>query len=419
MRTTDGQQQVDVIYRRIDDEFLDPVHFRSDSVIGCAGVLNAARAGRVTIANAVGNGVADDKLIYTWVPDLIRYYLDEEPVLANADTYRLDDVDATERRCSTASTSWCSSRSTAPAARASSSVRGPTTTLAELPGKVAADPRDWIAQKPIGALHLPTLIDGRIAPRHVDLRPFAVNDGTEVWVLPGGLTRVALPEGELVVNSSARAAAPRTPGCSAAPAGPAPAPQIEFTTADLPPTPPDGGTPPPGCDSTVPATSSPATPPQMGQQQQQAGGSGRAEPDRRVAVLDRSLRGAGRRHRPDPRRAHPAAGRGPVDRRAAGLLAPARADGAPCPPEEADTERVLAALAFDRTARARSSGARAAPGRTPAARARCSRPRSGSPSTSPTTRSPAGRWPAGTARTRCSGSSGSARRWCSAWPTPP
>ena len=91
MRTTDGQQRVDVIYRRIDDEFLDPVHFRPDSVIGCAGVLNAARAGRVTIANAVGNGVADDKLLYTWVPDLIRYYLGEEPVLANAETYRLDE----------------------------------------------------------------------------------------------------------------------------------------------------------------------------------------------------------------------------------------------------------------------------------------------------------------------------------------
>ena len=91
MRTTDGQQRVDVIYRRIDDEFLDPVHFRPDSVIGCAGVLNAARAGRVTIANAVGNGVADDKLLYTWVPDLIRYYLGEEPVLQNADTYRLDE----------------------------------------------------------------------------------------------------------------------------------------------------------------------------------------------------------------------------------------------------------------------------------------------------------------------------------------
>ena len=91
MRTTAGEQRVDVIYRRIDDEFLDPVHFRADSVLGCAGLLNAARAGQVTIANAVGNGVADDKLLYTYVPDLIRYYLDEEPILPNVETYRLDD----------------------------------------------------------------------------------------------------------------------------------------------------------------------------------------------------------------------------------------------------------------------------------------------------------------------------------------
>ena len=93
MRTTAGEQPVHVIYRRVDDDFLDPVHFRSDSILGCAGLLNAARAGRVTIANAVGNGVADDKLIYTYVPELIRYYLGEEPILPNVETYRLDDPD--------------------------------------------------------------------------------------------------------------------------------------------------------------------------------------------------------------------------------------------------------------------------------------------------------------------------------------
>src|SRR5919199_636634 len=202
MRTTDGQQRVDVIYRRIDDDFLDPVHFRSDSVIGCAGVLNAARAGRVTIANAVGNGVADDKLLYTWVPDLIRYYLAEEPVLANADTYRLDEPDTVE---------WVLANldqlvlKPVDGSGGKGIVIGPKAderTLEELAVKVRAAPRDWIAQKPIGLSTSPTLINGRIAPRHVDLRPFAVNDGTDVWVLPGGLTRVALPEGELVVNSS-------------------------------------------------------------------------------------------------------------------------------------------------------------------------------------------------------------------------
>ena len=94
MRTTDGEQRVDVIYKRIDDEFVDPLHFRSDSALGCSGLVNAARAGNVTIANAIGNGVADDKLTYSYVPDLIRYYLDEEPVLPNVDTYRLEEDEA-------------------------------------------------------------------------------------------------------------------------------------------------------------------------------------------------------------------------------------------------------------------------------------------------------------------------------------
>ena len=117
MRDTSGERRVDVIYRRVDDEYLDPVQFRADSMLGCPGLLTAARAGNVTIANAVGNGVADDKLIYTYLPDLVRYYLSEEPVLPNVDTWRLEDP-ARSRRCSTAWTSWSSSRSTAPAARA-------------------------------------------------------------------------------------------------------------------------------------------------------------------------------------------------------------------------------------------------------------------------------------------------------------
>ncbi len=178
MRTTDGQQRVDVIYRRIDDEFLDPVHFRSDSVIGCAGVLNAARAGRVTIANAVGNGVADDKLIYTWVPDLIRYYLDEEPVLANADTYRLDDVDATE---------WVLANlaelvlKPVDGSGGKGIVIGPRAderTLAELARQGAQLAAGLDRAEADRAVHLPDA-DRRHGsrPRHVDLRPFAVNDG--------------------------------------------------------------------------------------------------------------------------------------------------------------------------------------------------------------------------------------------------
>ena len=119
MRTTQGERPVHVVYRRVDDEFLDPLHFRPDSIIGCPGIVNAARAGNVTLANAIGNGVADDKLLYTYVPDLIRYYLNEEPLISNVETHRLDDAGRRSPTYSTTWTSWCSSRSTGPAARAS------------------------------------------------------------------------------------------------------------------------------------------------------------------------------------------------------------------------------------------------------------------------------------------------------------
>jgi uncharacterized circularly permuted ATP-grasp superfamily protein len=202
MRTTGGLEQVHVVYRRVDDEFLDPVHFRADSLLGCPGLMNAARAGNVTIANAVGNGVADDKLVYTYLPDLIRYYLGEDPVLANVDTWRcgepahreevLDRLDELVLKPVDGS-------------GGKGIVIGPGASRAELDElrlKILADPRAWIAQPVVQLSTVPTLIDGRMRPRHVDLRPFAVNDGSKVWVLPGGLTRVALPEGELVVNSS-------------------------------------------------------------------------------------------------------------------------------------------------------------------------------------------------------------------------
>jgi uncharacterized circularly permuted ATP-grasp superfamily protein len=237
MRTTDGQRRVDVIYRRIDDEFLDPVHFRPDSVIGCAGVLNAARAGRVTIANAVGNGVADDKLLYTWVPDLIRYYLGEEPVLQNAETHRLDDEDTVAWVLESLDQLVLKPVDGSGGKGIVIGPRADESTLTELAGKVRARPRDWIAQKPIGLSTCPTLVGGRIAPRHVDLRPFAVNDGSKVWVLPGGLTRVALPEGELVVNSSQGGGSKDTwvispPRQAAEPEEPDHT-TIEFSTADL------------------------------------------------------------------------------------------------------------------------------------------------------------------------------------------
>jgi len=202
MRTTDGRQRVDVLYRRIDDEFLDPLHFRSDSVVGCPGLLNVARAGRVTIANAVGNGVADDKLLYTYVPDLIRYYLGEEPVLPNVDTFRLEEPAALDYVLARLDEVVLKP---VDGSGGKGIVIGPQATdaeLAELAVAVRADPRAWIAQRVVQLSTCPTQVGDRLAPRHVDLRPFAVNDGSRVWVLPGGLTRVALPEGSLVVNSS-------------------------------------------------------------------------------------------------------------------------------------------------------------------------------------------------------------------------
>jgi uncharacterized circularly permuted ATP-grasp superfamily protein len=202
MRTTSGLEQVHVIYRRVDDEFLDPVHFRADSLLGCPGLMNAARAGNVTIANAVGNGVADDKLVYTYLPDLIRYYLDEEPILANVDTWRCGEPDHREEVLDRLDELVLKP---VDGSGGKGIVIGPDASRAELDelrAKVLADPRAWIAQPVVQLSTVPTLIDGRMRPRHVDLRPFAVNDGSKVWVLPGGLTRVALPEGELIVNSS-------------------------------------------------------------------------------------------------------------------------------------------------------------------------------------------------------------------------
>jgi uncharacterized circularly permuted ATP-grasp superfamily protein len=202
MRTTEGERRVDVIYRRIDDTFLDPMQFRPDSMLGVAGLLNAARSGNVVISSAVGNGVGDDKLVYTYVPTIIEYYLGEKPLLANVDTFRcwlddereevLDRIDELVIKPVEGSGGY-------------GIVFGPDASskeLAAIAKKIRSEPRRWIAQPVVQLSTVPTQIGHRLAPRHVDLRPFAVNDGDEVWVLPGGLTRVALPEGSLVVNSS-------------------------------------------------------------------------------------------------------------------------------------------------------------------------------------------------------------------------
>lgn len=202
MRTTDGEQRVDVIYRRVDDEYLDPLHFRPDSLVGCPGILNAARTGMVTIANAVGNGVADDKLVYTYVPALIRYYLGEEPILANVDTHRLEDAD---------DRAWVLDHLDEVVVKPVDGsggyglVIGPSATdeeLARLRSRIEASPRSFIAQPVVPLSTAPTHVGRQLEPRHVDLRPFAINDGSSIWVAPGGLTRVALRSGSLVVNSS-------------------------------------------------------------------------------------------------------------------------------------------------------------------------------------------------------------------------
>jgi uncharacterized circularly permuted ATP-grasp superfamily protein len=202
MQTTEKAQRVDVVYRRIDDEFLDPLHFRPDSLLGCPGILNAARVGNVTIASSVGNGVADDKLVYTYVPAMIRYYLGEEPIVDNVDTYRLQDPDQR---------AWVLERldelvlKPVDGSGGYGLVVGPSASDAELDTlrqQVMATPRAWIAQPVIQLSTAPTHVNGHLEPRHLDLRPFAVNDGTRVWVATGGLSRVALRAGSLVVNSS-------------------------------------------------------------------------------------------------------------------------------------------------------------------------------------------------------------------------
>src|SRR5690349_23238754 len=182
MRTTVGEQQVDVIYRRIDDEFLDPLQFNPSSVLGVAGVLNAARAGQVVISSAVGNGVGDDKLVYTYVPTMVEYYLGEKPLLANVDTYRcwlddereevLDRIDELVIKPVEGSGGY-------------GIVFGPEASakeLATVAKKIQVDPRSWIAQPMMELSTVPTQIGNTLAPRYVDLRPFAVNDGNDVFV---------------------------------------------------------------------------------------------------------------------------------------------------------------------------------------------------------------------------------------------
>jgi uncharacterized circularly permuted ATP-grasp superfamily protein len=201
MRTIRGLKQIDVIYRRLDDDYLDPLAFRADSMLGIAGLMNAYRMGNVTIANAPGTGVADDKAIYAYVPEMIRYYLNEEPILNNVPTYILSREE--EREYVLAHLSELVVKETSLSGGYGMLI-GPCATdqeIAEFAIKIRNDPSNYIAQPTIQLSTAPTFIDGQLCPRHIDLRAF-VTFGKEIQVIPGGLTRVALKEGSLVVNSS-------------------------------------------------------------------------------------------------------------------------------------------------------------------------------------------------------------------------
>ncbi|HEV3165351.1 MAG TPA: circularly permuted type 2 ATP-grasp protein [Isosphaeraceae bacterium] len=201
MKTTRGLQRVDVIYRRVDDDFLDPLSFRRDSQLGVAGLMGAYRAGNVGLANAIGPGVADDKGIYPFVPEIIRYYLNEDPILANVETFR--PLIPSQRRHILTNLSSLVVKAV-DASGGYGMLIGPASTAAqreEFARKIEANPRGYIAQPTICLSQHPTFVDGRLEGRHVDLRPFVLY-GEEIRVLAGGLTRVALPRGSLVVNSS-------------------------------------------------------------------------------------------------------------------------------------------------------------------------------------------------------------------------
>ena len=201
MRTTQGPQRVDVIYRRIDDDFLDPLAFRPDSMLGVPGLLDAYRAGRVTLANAIGTGVADDKSVYPYVPEMIRFYLGEEPILANVPTYllrnpadlafTLDHLEELVVKETQGSGGY-------------GMLVGPTASKEEREKyrrRILDSPERFIAQPTLSLSQVPTFCGDALAPRHIDLRPYVLS-GRQVRFVPGGLTRVALREGSLVVNSS-------------------------------------------------------------------------------------------------------------------------------------------------------------------------------------------------------------------------
>ncbi len=201
MRTTQGPRRVDVIYRRVDDDFLDPKAFRPDSTLGCAGLLDVYRAGNVTLSNAIGTGVADDKSIYPYVPKMIEFYLGEKPILQNVPTYLCRDKaelgyvldHLAELVVKEVHGAGGYGMLVGPAASKKQ--------ISDFRAALQANPSNYIAQPTLALSTCPTFVDSGIAPRHIDLRPFVLS-GKSVQMVPGGLTRVALKAGSLVVNSS-------------------------------------------------------------------------------------------------------------------------------------------------------------------------------------------------------------------------
>ena len=201
MRTTQGPKRVDVIYRRVDDDFLDPSVFRKDSTLGCAGLLEAYRAGNITLSNAIGTGIADDKSIYPYVPKMIEFYLGEKPILNNVPTYLCRDADDFRYVLDHMAELVIKE---VHGAGGYGMLVGPAASKAEIEEfrvVLKANPSNYIAQPTLSLSTCPTFVDSGIAPRHIDLRPFVLS-GKSVQMVPGGLTRVALKEGSLVVNSS-------------------------------------------------------------------------------------------------------------------------------------------------------------------------------------------------------------------------
>lgn len=202
MKTTSGLKQVDVIYRRIDDEYIDPLLFRPDSMLGVAGIMSAYRKGTVALANAVGNGVADDKAVYAYVPAMIKYYLNEEPILPNVPTYQMSNEEERKyvfenmHRMVVKRTNQSGGYGMLMGNKASDEE------FQKFKDEINKHPREFIAQPIIQLSTVPCFIDGKLQPRHVDLRPYALCGPDGVKIVPGGLTRVALREGSLVVNSS-------------------------------------------------------------------------------------------------------------------------------------------------------------------------------------------------------------------------